>query len=275
MKQSETISPGVAARVDLRSLAELHRSEDPVVAHGAYYPASMQGKMHSHARGQLICATTSAVDVVAGERRWTLQPGHAAWLPGGLEHSISSLAAAPVFRSLYVRPDLARRLGRQAAVVGLSSLLQELLPRLLEIYEGHGDRGIYPHLAALTLHEIARAEPKPELGTPPLPAPRDRRLKLICDALLEQPADRRTLEEWGRAAGASARTLERLFREETEMSFNAWRQACRIAAAIPKLQQGNPVQLVAWEVGYESPSAFAAIFRRVVGINPTGMLAGH
>jgi AraC-like DNA-binding protein len=275
MKQSDICSPSTVARLNLHGLSELHCSEDPVVAHEAYFPASMQGRMHSHARAQLICATTTAVDVVAGKRRWTLQPGHAAWLPGGLNHSVSSLEAASIFRSLYIRPDLARKLGRQASVVGLSPLLQELLQRLIEIYDGQGDREIYPHLAALALHEIARAEPGPEIGTPVLPTPRDRRLKLICNALMEQPSDRRTLEEWGKAAGASTRTLERLFRDETEMSFNAWRQACRIAAAIPKLQQGSPVQLVAWEVGYDSPSAFAAIFRRVVGINPTGMLTGH
>lgn len=271
MKQSAIFSPSDAARANLNSLSELHRSADPIVAHEAYYPANMQGRMHSHARAQLICATTSAVDVAVGDRRWTLQPGHAAWLPGGLGHSISGLAAPSVFRSLYIRPDLAGNLGGQPSVVHLSPLLRELLLRLIEIYNGDGDRGAYPYLTGLTLHEIARAEPRPEIAAPFLPTPRDRRLKLICDALMEQPADRRTLEEWGRAAGASTRTLERLFREETGMSFNAWRQTCRIAAAIPRIQRGNPIQLVAWEVGYDSPSAFAAIFRRVVGINPTGM----
>jgi AraC-like DNA-binding protein len=110
---------------------------------------------------------------------------------------------------------------------------------------------------------------------PRVPLPRERRLKLICDALIEQPADRRTLEDWGKAAGASSRTLERLFREETGMSFNAWRQACRISAAIPKLELGNSVQRVAWEVGYDSPSAFAAIFRRVTGMNPAGVPSRH
>lgn len=273
---SRGVPPASAAdHTKLRSLNELHCSEDPVVAHEAHFPASMQGRMHSHARAQLICATTSAVKVVAGERRWTLQPGHAAWLPGGLGHSVSNLQAESVFRSLYVRPDLAMDLGGKAAVFGLSPLLKELLLLLIEIYNGQGNRGIYQHLAALALHEIARAEPLPEIASPLLPMPRDRRLKLVCDALVEQPADRRTLEEWGKAAGASARTLERLFREETGVSFNAWRQACRITAAIPKLQQGSPVQLVAWEVGYESPSAFAAIFRRVVGTSPTGVQAEH
>ena len=279
--QLTTFASGSSAKRRARSLDELHDLDDPVVAHEAHHPAGMRGKMHSHPRAQLIYAASSAMDVVAGERRWTLQPGHAVWLPSGVDHSISGSIAASVFRSLYVRPDVAhdlcgaQNLGGKAAVLGLSPLLRELLLRLIEIYNGQGEAGSYPHLTALALHEIAHAEPRPEIAAPLLPKPQDRRLKLICDTLIEQPADRRTLEEWGKAAGASSRTLERLFREETGMSFNAWRQACRIVAAIPKLQHGSPVQLVAWEVGYDSPSAFAAIFRRVVGTNPTAMSSRH
>ncbi|MBX9459334.1 MAG: helix-turn-helix transcriptional regulator [Rhizobium sp.] len=263
-----------ASRARVRTLDELHELDDPVVAHEAHFAVGMRGKMHSHARAQLICATTTPMEVVAGERQWTVQPGRAAWLPGGVGHSISGPGVPCVFRSLYIRPDVATRLGGQAGVLGLSPLLTELFLRMIEIYEG-GDAGMYPHLTALVLDEISRAEPRTEVGAPPVPMPRDRRLKLICEALVNRPADRRTLEEWGKAAGASARTLERLFRAETEMSFNTWRQACRMAAAIPKLQQGQPVQRVAWEVGYDSSSSFSAIFRRVVGMNPAGMNARH
>lgn len=273
------IQPDIFASVSdgakLRNLNELHCSDDPVFAYEAYFPPNRQGKTHSHARAQLICATTSVVDVTAGDRRWALQPGQAAWLPGGVDHSVSGVPIDSIFRSFYIRADLAGSFGREAAVFDLSPLMTGLLPRLIEIYDGQGDRGLYQHLAALTLDEIARAEPTPIIVPPRVPVARDRRLKLVCDALSIQPADRRTLEQWGRAAGASARTLERLFREETGMSFNAWRQTCRIAAAVPKLQQGVSVQLAAWEVGYDSPSAFAAVFRRVMGINPNGVASTH
>lgn len=271
--------PGTALRKSASraklSVDEMQFLEDPVVAHEAYFAAGARGRMHSHARAQLICATRSPMEVVAGEQQWTLQPGRAVWLPGGISHRISGPDMPCIFRSLYIRPDVASKLGRQAMVVGLSPLLGELFLKLIEIYEGEGHFDIYPHLTALALHEIERAEPKSEIGLPRVPMPRDRRLKIICDALMEQPSDRRTLDEWGKAAGASARTLERLFHEETEMSFNVWRQVCRMAAAIPKLQKGNPVQRVAWEVGYDSASAFAAIFRRVVGVNPADIEAPH
>lgn len=268
-------APGTMGRARPSSFDDWHGSQDPVIAHEAHYPASAQGKLHSHARAQLVCATTSALDVVAGDRRWTVQPGRAAWLPGGVVHSVAGPPENTIFRSLYVRPDLAARLDGKAAVVSASPFLQDLLQRLFDVYAGDRDPTLYPHLAALALDEIARAEHHCEIASPRVPSPRDRRAKLICEALLDQPADRRTLEEWGKIAGASARTLERLFRDETGMSFNDWRQACRIAAAIPKLKQGSPVKQVAWAVGYDSPSAFAAIFRRVVGTNPTGAHRGH
>jgi len=260
---------------NLTSLKERHRSDDPVVPHQAYYPVSLQGKMHSHDRGQLVCATTFALEVVTDERRWMLQPGHAAWLPGRISHSILSSGTPGIFRSLYIRPDLASRLGQQVAVIHLSPLLREILMRLIESYDDRGGHGVYPHLAALSLDEIARAEPGPQFAVPHLPVVRDRRLKRICESLLAQPGDRRTLDDWGKTVGASSRTLERLFRGEIGMNFNSWRQACRVMAAIPRLQQGAPVQLVAWEVGYDSPSAFAEVFRRVVGASPATMHATH
>lgn len=108
----------------MRSLNELHCSDDPVFAYQVHVPVSQQGKMHSHARGQLVCATTSVVEVVVGERRWTLQPGHAGWLPGGVGHSVSGDPTGSIFRSLYVRPDLAKRLGEKAAVLDLSPCFQ-------------------------------------------------------------------------------------------------------------------------------------------------------
>jgi hypothetical protein len=111
------------------------------------------GKMHSHAQAQLICATTTPMEVVAGGRQWTVQPGRAAWLPGGVGHSISGPGEPCVFRSLYIRPDVATRLSGQAGVLGLSPLLTELFLRMIEIYEG-GDAAMYPHLTALVLDEI-------------------------------------------------------------------------------------------------------------------------
>jgi AraC-like DNA-binding protein len=90
----------------------------------------------------------------------------------------------------------------------------------------------------------------------------------VAGALRDDPASRRGLDEWGRVTGASGRTLARVFRAETGMSFGRWRAQLRLAAALPLLAEGLPVTVVAHRVGYGSASAFVAAFRRAVGVPP-------
>jgi AraC-like DNA-binding protein len=98
--------------------------------------------------------------------------------------------------------------------------------------------------------------------------PRDKRLRLICETLLAAPGDQRTLEQWASSANASARTLARLFVAETGLSFGAWRQQARVLEAMGRLGSGQPVTQVAFDLGYESVSAFSAMFRRASGASP-------
>jgi AraC-like DNA-binding protein len=61
--------------------------------------------------------------------------------------------------------------------------------------------------------------------------PRDKRIRKVVEALLSDPADNRGFEDWSRFAGASQRTLARLFQSETGMTFRAWRQQLRLQRA--------------------------------------------
>ncbi|MGX5775910.1 helix-turn-helix domain-containing protein [Methylorubrum zatmanii] len=47
-----------------------------------------------------------------------------------------------------------------------------------------------------------------------------------------------------------------------------WRQQARILAALPALAAGRPVTETAHALGYETTSAFAAMFRQVLGTAP-------
>ena len=108
-----------------------------------------------------------------------------------------------------------------------------------------------------------------------LPWPADARLRRVCEALKADPAENRTLEDWARASGASARTLARLFRKETGMSFGGWRQQARLLEALGRLASGSPVTTVALDLGYQSPSAFTSMFRRALGTSPTRYFAAE
>ena len=95
--------------------------------------------------------------------------------------------------------------------------------------------------------------------------PADDRARQVADAIAANPADGRTLAEWGREVGASERTLARAFLADTGVSFGRWRTLLRVQAALAALADGEPVGNVARRVGYDSDSAFVQAFRRETG----------
>ena len=75
--------------------------------------------------------------------------------------------------------------------------------------------------------------------------------------------------------GLSRRQLERVFRADTGLSLGQYRERARLLAALPRLAAGEPVARVATDVGYATPSAFGAMFRRVLGVSPTAYFSGR
>jgi AraC-like DNA-binding protein len=244
----------------------LRGADDPVIGRLSWHERGISGRTHSHPRAQLVQALAAPAEIRCAGRVWAIGPGEAVWLPGGLEHSVSA-RQAQLFHSVYIRPDLARGLPDYSAVVSVDHFVSGLIERLTQTPHLARDAQLYAHLAPLLLHELVRLLQ----GDPDLPLPLDLRARRICQSLLANPGDRRTLADWAIQTGASRRLLERLFRAETGIGFIEWRQACRVRAATPLLLAGQPVQQVAWKMGYDSPSAFTAMYRRATGITPASV----
>lgn len=98
--------------------------------------------------------------------------------------------------------------------------------------------------------------------------PSDPRAARLAKRLVANPSDDTVLRDLAREAGASERTLARLWAAETGLSFGQWRTQVRLRAALPLLAEGKTVERVAERIGYCSASAFAAAFRRAVGVSP-------
>ena len=77
----------------------------------------------------------------------------------------------------------------------------------------------------------------------------------------------------GALRGASSRTLARLFLSELGVTFVHWRHQVRLAAALPRLAAGEAVARIAVDLGYQTPSAFSAMFRRLTGSTPSRYFA--
>src|SRR5262249_32489254 len=90
-----------------------------------------------------------------------------------------------------------------------------------------------------------------------------------------EPGDSEPIDRLARAAGASRRTLERVFQKETGMSVGRWRQQARLLHAMRLLARGERVTAIALEVGYESSSAFIAAFSAALGTTPGRYYRAH
>ncbi|WP_441256827.1 helix-turn-helix domain-containing protein [Bradyrhizobium sp. 482_C4_N1_1] len=55
---------------------------------------------------------------------------------------------------------------------------------------------------------------------------------------------------------------------ETGFSFTEWRQRVRLMRALEMLADEIPVTTIALDLGYETVSAFIALFRRTFGTTP-------
>jgi AraC-like DNA-binding protein len=121
----------------------------------------------------------------------------------------------------------------------------------------------------LIVEEIRRAPVLPL----DIPIPADTRLAARCRAYLVRPSPHETIDDWCADLACSRRTFTRRFRAGTGISFAEWRRQAAIFAALPRLAAGESITTIAFDLGYESASAFATMFRRVTGMAPSRYLA--
>lgn len=232
----------------------------PLAVMAKSFPDGFHIARHHHARAQLLWSVSGMLRVRTDAAAWIVPADRAVWLPAGVEHELD-ICGNVEMRTLYVAPLLSAR----PLVLEVSDLLRALILALVQepvLYDESGRAGA---IAGLILDEIGRARRLPLV----LPMPRDPRLASVCAALLRDPASDLTLDGWAERAGASARTLARLFEREVGLSFAAWRQRVRFHNALEALGAGEPVGLVAARNGYRSASAFTEAFRRVMGVLPS------
>lgn len=222
---------------------------------------------HAHGWGQFTYSAEGVLTVLTIEGRFTAPPAMAVWIPPGLEHDIRTVGPAK-FRSLYVAEDACDGMPEHCTVVSVDPLLRQLILEAAQFPRDWDEAGAPGRLMAVLLDRIRAAEPA-ELH---LPLPADPRLRSVTDALLSDPSDRRTLEDFAKSTGAAPRTLARLFLKETGMSFGAWRRQRVLLAALEQLGNGEPVTSVALSLGYDSPSAFIAMFKKTLGATPSRYL---
>lgn len=244
-------------------IREVETAARPMVGFAEDYPNGLVASRHSHARAQLLYAASGVMRIETPGAVFTVPPTTALFLPAHAPHAIR-MEGAVALRALFLREDAAGRAGSSTRVIAVSALLRELILAACAEPLEWPEEGRGHHLVELVLDEIARATDLPLR----LPTPRDPRLLRAVAALAGRRRGSPRLEELAREAGASARTLARLFRAETGLSFRQWRQQARLIEALQALSTGATPARAATLAGFAGQPAFGAAFKAAFGMTP-------
>jgi AraC-like DNA-binding protein len=212
---------------------------------------------------QLLYASAGVMSVVTEAGIWVIPPHRALWAPAGADHRIVMHGRVSV-RTLYLRQRLAV-LPAAWRAVNVTPLLRELILHAVRSSPLDLQRPDHERLIGVIV-DLLRTLPQVPLQ---LPMPLDPRAAALAHAIAGDPGGTESVTELACSAGASRRTLERLFVAETGLGIGRWRQRMRLLRALELLAAGEPVTTVATTVGYRTPSAFSAMFRAQLGASPS------
>lgn len=235
----------------------------PIVFRTAQMPARASYPRHQHPWGEFVYSFSGVIEVEIAGHHHIAPPQYGIWLPPQVEHRGLNRAAA-LHSSLYVSAELCAGLPAQVRAMSVGPLLRALLEQLRAEPPGPQPGPEQRRLLRVAVDQLASAP----AGASYLPLADDPLLAPLLQDLIAHPGDRRTLAELARSVHSTERTLSRRCRALLGMGFAEWRQRLAVVAALPRLDAGDKVEVVAAELGYASPSAFIAMFRRLTGQTP-------
>lgn len=252
----------------IRSLPDYRSLPRPVVARAELLRPGTLTPWHRHDWWQLTYALSGVLELETATGSFMAPPQRAIWIPPGTEHKATNTAPTEM-RSLYIDSQLMQTAPSRCRVVSITPLARELIVATCQLPSDYSEQGAAGRLIGVLVDQLLEL---PEVAFN-LPMPTDPRLTRICAALQATPDDTRDMVAWGKEAGLSERSLARLFKQQTGLSFGDWRQRLRLLLALAALERGERVTHVALDSGYASPSAFIAAFRRNFGMTPMEMFS--
>ncbi len=204
------------------------------------------------------------MQVITGDATWLVPTTRAIWLPAGIQHGIK-MQGDVALRTIYISAHRAASLPVTPVALEVVPLLRELILHILKIGMLAPTQPAHERLAGLLVDLLLEARSEDMM----LPLPRTARALKLAQMLLNAPGENQELPQLAKDVGASLRTLQRLFPQETGLTIEGWRQKARLIHSVTLLCAGDSVARTALECGYLSLASFSAAFKKQFGISPS------
>lgn len=146
-------------------------------------------------------------------------------------------------------------------------LVSAIMIALLRDAEAHGAASaFFEHGLSLALHRLVTRTQNKEVEKG---LPETAKLQSVFDYIEAKLGDDIRVNELSTVTGVSAKTLTRVFRQETGYTPYKYLTIRRMERAKELLQSSSSVTDTATAVGYANPAKFSAAFRRWVGTTPS------
>lgn len=253
--------------MDFMRHTKIVRENDPgpgisIATHAREYPREFNIAPHAHGSDQLIYASHGVMEIASGQSLWVLPPHFGLWIPARTTHSVR-MPEQVSMRTIYLRPGI-HSLWTSCTVFHVTPLLREILFEIVRIGRIRTRNHLESALQIILVSQLHHASPLPT----GVSLPRDSRGLAVAQSVLNDPASHRPFAALCRSAGASVRTIQRIYQREVGQDFETWRRQVRLMKAVQLLISGLTVKEIADAVGYQDSSSFVALFRATFGIPP-------
>jgi len=223
---------------------------------------------HKHRGGQFIIVESGISHLRTEYGAWIIPAPRVGWVPPGVRHASRTSGRGRGWVVL-APPSSSRGLPREVCVLQVSALMRASLECLTRA--ASQDVARHRLLWRVVASEMRYATPEPF----EVPMPSTPRILQAVQTVLSSPTIAKDLNQLSRVAGMSRRSFTRHFRQETGLSFAHWKRAVIAHHAMERIASGHKVSSVALDVGYDSVSAFIAMFRRKYGAAPRAFLSEY
>jgi len=238
----------------------------PIIAKVDTAQGSKEYPLHTHPKGQLILALDGYVTCEAANKMWMVPTHSAIWVSANTCHSNRASDNANLC-FVFIDANL-KGMPTHTCTLAITSLVKSLMLKLASENQAYSEGDKTARLAQVLFDLLI------EMPAQPLDFALSKHvvIQTMSRELIEHPNNRKTLAQWAVQFALTERTLARLIKKQTGMTFGKWRTQLHIITALQALSDGQSVQQVSELLGYESVSAFITMFKKVMGKSPTKYL---